>query len=160
MKKTIKRLQRENDDLREKLDDLTQDGAAISREELRMLRIRADAADTERERAARAVEELTSLQSLVISLQEQVTSLREAQNMPAEKRRIEDILMDYLSTMSEDAEHQLAVRFRETAFALMDCSADEAAKVMRSKVIGTDLNKRLLRNQARRSNRLDIAQGI
>ena len=68
--------------------------------------------------------------------------------------------MDYLDTLSEEAEHQLAVRFRETAFALMDCSIDEAVKVMRSPVIGTDLNKRLLRNQARRSNRLDIAQSI
>ena len=114
-----------------------------------------------------AEKEAADLRQQIAALQERLASAETPAHAPApapadsgEKRRIEQVLNAYLTAMSAADEQELAARFRETAFALMDCSAEEAAKVMRSPVIGTDLNKRLLRNQARRSNRMDIAQII
>ena len=110
---------------------------------------RAEAAETEK---AQAAGQLEAIQGKLSTQQQEST--------PPVKRRIEDILLDYLDNLSEGAEQQLADRFRETEFALMDCSVEEVVKVMRSPIIGTEKNKRLLRNQARRTNRLDIAQAI
>ncbi len=80
--------------------------------------------------------------------------------IPQEKCRIEEVLDAYLTLLDKAAEQELADRFRETAFVLVDCSVSDVVKVMHSPIIGTDKNKRLLRNQARRSNRVDIAESI
>ncbi len=141
---------------------------AEDEKQIRALQRKLDKMAEEKKRLAQASEEkIAGLQAEVDALQEKLAALSEketpdAPDAPAETviRRIEEILAEYLDTLSEEAEQQLAVRFRETAFALMDCSVEEASKVMRSPIIGTDRNKRQLRNQARRANRLDIAQMV
>ncbi|MCR4644410.1 MAG: hypothetical protein K5695_03255 [Oscillospiraceae bacterium] len=105
-------------------------------------------------------EENDALRAKAGDLGKELEEMQKKQDGENGKKRIENVLTDYLSTLSEEAEQELADRFRETAFILMDCSAEDVVRVMKSPVIGTETNKRLLRNQARRFNRDDIAQSI
>ena len=104
-------------------------------------------------------EKTDALEKEAEELRKKLSELTFGPGVPVRKR-IEDVLAEYLDTLSAEAEQQLAERFRETALVLMNCSAEDAAKVMQSPLIGTENNKYQLRNQARRSGRTDIAQSI
>lgn len=124
--------------------------------------------DTERENGRILAEtrmQMEDLQRTVQELQMENRSLEEklasAETAPVQyDAKIEDVLDSYLRTFSPEYEMILAERFRETARALLDYSAEETARIMQSAVIGSLSNKRLLRNLARQNGRPDIAEKI
>ena len=142
-----------------------QSGSEQSRE-IERLRQQVQELVTEKLHLTRDAEQETeALRQQISSLQEQLAEKAAPMTpapapIPQEKRRIEEVLDTYLTVMDKAAEQELADRFRETAFILVDCSISDVVKVMRSPIIGTEVNKRVLRNQARRSNRVDIAESI
>lgn len=120
----------------------------------------ADASAAESSRQLEAMQkELDELKTENHFLNKKLSSTGQALFLQSNSR-IEDILDTYLHTFSTECERILASRFRETARAMLDYSAEEAVRVMQSAVIGSPSNKRLLRNLARQNGRPDIAEKI